>query len=224
VDARVNAPELLENELLKKRPRRVLLGSTTECFQPAERKYRLTHTILEILNRNKVRYSILTRSPLIEDCLSALKEGYCEGVYFTVSNYRENLSALLEPKSASGAVRYRVIERLAQEGVPVVAYVSPVLPVIFEARGVFDLLRGVRMIEFEGLNFNLGNIDEVIKAVGEIYPDVKERYIGMKAEGALYEEVWKSVAETIAAEAKKAKKKYRLHVHGLRGYFNNRYR
>jgi hypothetical protein len=45
----------------------------------------------------------------------------------------------------------------------------------------------------------------------------------MKAEGALYEEVWKSVAETIAAEAKKANKSYQLHIHKLHGYFDNRY-
>ncbi|MFA5362711.1 MAG: hypothetical protein WC335_05630 [Candidatus Omnitrophota bacterium] len=56
VDVRVNAPELLEKELSRKFPKRVLLGSTTECFQPAEREYRLTYKILEILNRNRVCY------------------------------------------------------------------------------------------------------------------------------------------------------------------------
>ncbi len=224
VDARVNAPDLLEKELAAVKPARVLLGSTTECFQPAERTHRLSRRILEILNRHGVRYSILTRSPLILDCVHLLKEGCCEHVYFTAAVCPEELRIRLEPYSASFELRREAMGRLAQEGVPVTAYVSPVLPFVFDARGIFDALSGIAGIEFEGLNFNLGNIEEVIKAVGAVYPEVKERYIAMSTDGAVYEEVWKSIAESIAAEAKKTNMKYRFHVHTLHGYFDNRYR
>ena len=36
LDAKINAPEVLERELKYKRPKRVLLGSTTECFNPPQ--------------------------------------------------------------------------------------------------------------------------------------------------------------------------------------------
>jgi DNA repair photolyase len=224
VDVRVNAPDLLEKELLEKPPKRVLLGSTTECFQQAERKYRLTYKILEILNKNRVRYSILTRSPLILDCLPLLQEGYCEGVYFTIIDYREGLKVLLEPKSASFSVRCQVIERLARDKVPVIPYVSPVLPFIFDAPGLCAAIPETGRIEFEGLNFNLGNIDEVIKAVAAVYPDLKEQYMKMRADVTMYDEVWKSIAEGLVGEARKRGKSFRVHVHRLNAYFENKYR
>lgn len=65
VDIRINAPELLEKELAEKRPKTVLLGSTTECFQPAEKEFQITGKILELLNKHKASYVILTRSPHI---------------------------------------------------------------------------------------------------------------------------------------------------------------
>jgi DNA repair photolyase len=58
VDIRINAPDLLEKEILSKKPKQVLLGSTTECFQPIERKYQLTKRVLEILNKYKIYYVI----------------------------------------------------------------------------------------------------------------------------------------------------------------------
>ena len=101
LDVRINAPELLEAELSLRRPERVLLGSTTECFQTAESRYKVTKKIIEILNRHGVYFTILTRSPLILDYIGLLKEGYCEAIYFTVNNFDSGLKKILEPKSAS---------------------------------------------------------------------------------------------------------------------------
>lgn len=223
VDVRGNAPKLLEKELAKKKPKRVLLGSTTECFQPVERVYRLSRRILEILNENRVYYSILTRSPFILDCLALLKEKYCESVYFTVSDYPQDLKSLLEPNSASFDVRRQAIERLLEEKVPVVPYVSPVLPFIFDARHFCESFYNAGRIEFEGLNFNLGNIEKVIMSVISVYPELKEHYLNMKSDGKIYDTVWETVERTIAGEAEKAGKKYHIYVHGLGAYFNNKY-
>ncbi|MFA5362712.1 MAG: hypothetical protein WC335_05635 [Candidatus Omnitrophota bacterium] len=40
----------------------------------------------------------------------------------------------------------------------------------YRSKGLFSTLRDIDRIEFEGLNFNLGNIYEVIKAVAAVYP------------------------------------------------------
>ena len=75
VDVRVNAPDLLEKELIVRKPKVVLLGSTTECFQPIERRYAVTSKVLGILNKYKVYYIILTRSPDIINYMPLLKAG-----------------------------------------------------------------------------------------------------------------------------------------------------
>ncbi|MBU1062350.1 MAG: hypothetical protein KJ952_06515, partial [Candidatus Omnitrophica bacterium] len=74
VDIRVNAPKLLEKELLLKKPSSVLLGSTTECFQDIEKKYKITKQILEILNRYKVYFTILTRSTYLREYIGLLNK------------------------------------------------------------------------------------------------------------------------------------------------------
>lgn len=56
IDIRINAPELLKKELKLKKVKRVLLGSTTECFQPADFKYKLMEQILNILIDNQVTF------------------------------------------------------------------------------------------------------------------------------------------------------------------------
>lgn len=101
VDIRKNAPDLLEKEIREKKPKTVLLGSTTECFQPVEKKFRLTKRILEILNNHEVPYIILTRSPYIVEYIPLLNQGFCKRIYFTVNNYSDTFKQAIEPKSPS---------------------------------------------------------------------------------------------------------------------------
>ncbi len=87
---------MLEKELAIKKPRTVLLGSTTECFQPVEKEFQLTRKLLEILNKNKVSYVILTRSPCIADYISLLNQGFCRKIYFTVNNFNHSFKQALD--------------------------------------------------------------------------------------------------------------------------------
>ena len=224
VDARINAPEQLEKELSLKKPRRVLLGSTTECFQPIEAKYRLTGRILEILNKNGVYYSILTRSPLIIDYISLLSKGLCEGVYFTINNFDDKLKFLLEPKSPPFQARTNAINKLLEHKIPVIPYLSPVLPRISDTKSIFSVFGGAGRIDFEGLNFNLGNIKEVIGAIGSLYPDRKELYENMATDINIYNAVWDITRKDIMRQAINAKKNHDIYIHQLHSYFNNKYR
>lgn len=208
VDVKVNAPQLLEKELPGKKPRRVLLGSTTECFQPVESRYKITYKILEILNRHKIYYSILTRSPLILEYIPLLKHGYCESIYFTVNMFSDGLKHLLEPKSAPFQVRIDTANRLLEEGLPVIPYLSPLFPYI-------SRFPKLNQVEAEGLNFNLGNIDKVIDAIGSVYPGLKQLYIQMATDAEAYNNVWASI---------KAESNHHIYVHRPNSYFENKYR
>ncbi|MBI5416817.1 radical SAM protein [Candidatus Poribacteria bacterium] len=120
VDIRINAPEQLEKELQLKKPHTVLLGSTTECFQPVEAKYEITKKILEILNDNKIFYVILTRSPYILNYLDLLKKGFCKKIYFTINNFSQEYKSKLEPKSPQFELRVTAINTLLDAGIPVI--------------------------------------------------------------------------------------------------------
>lgn len=223
VDIRINAPELLEKEIASKKPKVVLLGSTTECFQPVERKYRLTGKILEILNKHKVYYVILTRSPYILDYLALLKSGFCSKVYFTVNKFSPEFKHRLEPKSPAFDLRDNTVNVLLDKGIPVVAYFSPLLPWISDIKDLFLRFEKIDAVEFECLNFNLKNINDIIDNIARVSPSLKAKYQKMLTDKQFYNLTWKKIEEDIKSEAVLAKKKYNIFIHSFGDYFKNKY-
>lgn len=223
VDVRLNAPERLEKEILLRKPKCVLLGSTTDCFQPIEEKYGLTKKILEILNTRKVFYSILTRSPLITEYVSLLNKGFCRRIYFTINNLPLALKAVLEPKSPSYETRFKAIGHLLENDIPVIPYFSPFLPWISDGKEMFAKFSQARSIEFEGLNFNLANIDQVMEAIYSVYPELKSKYETLRADKHFYENTWENIRKELGKSAISAKKSYNIHIHHFGDYFKNEY-
>ncbi|MBU1998692.1 MAG: radical SAM protein [Candidatus Omnitrophota bacterium] len=223
VDIRVNAPELLEKEILKKKPKQVLLGSTTECFQPVERKHRITRKILQVLNSYKVNYVILTRSPHILDYLDLLKEGLCKKIYFTVNNFSKAFKYNLEPKSPEFRLREEAVRIMLKENIDVVPYFSPLLPWISDIEDVFGKFEQAAQVEFESLNFNLNNISAIINCIGQVEPLLGLRYERMLKDKEFYQEICERLKTDIAAKAKQAGREYRLYTHNFRDYFKNSY-
>ncbi len=223
VDVRVNAPELLEKEIAKQKPKRVLLGSTTECFQPIEKEYGLTRKILQILNEKGVYFSILTRSPLITEYIDLLKGGFCESVYFTVNSYVRELKDIFEPKSPSFESRVEAVKLLLEAKLPVIPYFSPILPLVSDYTAAFEKFPGAKRIDFEGLNFNLGNINKIIDLILQFDPKLGRIYKRLCAENDFYDTYWGNVKKDIGKEAVKFKKDHNVYIHSLSGYFENSY-
>lgn len=215
VDIRTNAPELLEKEIAKKRPSTVLLGSTTEIFQPIEAKYKLTKRILEILNKHRIYYNILTRSPLAAEYSSILAKGFCKRIYFTINNTPAVLKAKLEPKSPPYQARYKAIRQLFKEGVPVIPSFSPLLPWVSDFKKAFWDFPEANEVGFEGLNLRLGNAEEVINAITSIYPQLKSGYKRLLVDRAFYDAFWSKVKKEIVKEAIKTKKNYDVYIHSF---------
>jgi len=223
VDIRVNAPHLLEKEIALRKPKRVLLGSTTECFQPVEMKYGLTRKLLEILNYHKVYYSILTRSPYITEYAGILKAGYCERIYFTINNMRAEHKLIFEPKSPGFVLREEALNILLDEGLPVVPYFSPILPWISDTTGVFLKFKKAKSIEFECLNFRLKNIGDIIDCAGKISPALRADYETMLKSKEHYSRVGSKIEDDIRKMAREANKNYDIYIHNFGSYFENRY-
>ena len=224
VKVKINAAQVLEEELEIKKPEKVLLGSTTECFQPAERKYRITENILRVLNRHRIKYVILSRSPLIASYLSLLKEGFCEAVYFTVDILPDRMKRKLEPKVPAYPRSLEAMNKLAESGINTIAYFCPVMPGFFES--AFEKIKkasGVEKAEFEIMNFKMAKIDTIIKAVKQLYPDLIARYEKLLRDKDFYEGEMDELKKDIAETGAKHFKLIKIHSHPYQGYFGNLY-
>ncbi|MEM7107416.1 MAG: radical SAM protein, partial [Bacteroidota bacterium] len=71
-----NAAALLEKHLLKKswEPRPIVLSGNTDCYQPLERKLKITRSLLEIFNKYKHPVAIITKNTLLLRDLDILAE------------------------------------------------------------------------------------------------------------------------------------------------------
>jgi len=66
IDVKINAVEILKREIENKKIKRVLLGSTVECYPTLENDFLITQNIIKLLNSKKIPITILTKSCLIK--------------------------------------------------------------------------------------------------------------------------------------------------------------
>lgn len=223
VDVRINGPEQLTKELAHQKISTVLLGSTTECFQPVEQKYGLTKKILGILNEHQISYVILTRSTAILEALPFLDRNLCKKIYFTVNFFDQTFKQALEPKSPDFIARANAIEALSNAGLKVCAYFSPVLPWISDFEKAFRTFPEIEELEFEFLNFRLNHIQEIIMKIGSIHPQIAESYRKMESDKDFFTKVWEDIERRIMTASKNLGKRFKIYKHSFERFFDNRY-
>ncbi len=128
VDIKVNAPEVLRRQVKKKRGGRLLVGTVTDPYQPAEREYQVTRRCLEVLGDGTLDVTLLTRSPLClrdVDIITRI-EGMEVGV--TVTTDRDEMRRLFEPFAPPIESRIEALRTLHGERVRTYAFVGPMLP------------------------------------------------------------------------------------------------
>ena len=152
-----------------------------------------------------------------------LNKGYCKAIYFTINNYDKDLKNKIEPKSPQFMDRLAAIEELHYNKIPVIPSFSPILPFITDLNSIIPSLLKYDTLNFEGLNFNLGNINKVIDTIAEIFPELRQKYLAMLNDNKIYNEIWLSVRKNIEKYAKENKKIYNIYIHGRKDYFNNTY-
>ena len=132
-----NAPELFEEALRKPgyRCEPIALGINTDAYQPIEREQGVVRQLLETALAFNQPLSIITKSGLILRDLDLLTEMASRHLIHTavsVTTLSNDIKRTLEPRTASPATRLKVIRELSAAGVPVMAMVAPVIPLINE--------------------------------------------------------------------------------------------
>ncbi len=135
--AKVNAAERLREALCAPgyAPLLLNIGSATDAYQPAERRLRITRSVLEVLAEANHPFSLITKSSLVErdlDLIAPMAEKGLAAVYVSITTLDAELARKLEPRAAAPHRRLRTLQTLARAGVPVGVSVSPLIPFVNE--------------------------------------------------------------------------------------------
>jgi DNA repair photolyase len=127
------APQLLRRELNRSRwrPESITLSGNTDCYQPAERKFRLTRGLIEVLHEAQHPFEIITKNALVLrdlDLLAPLAARRLTRVNISITTLDPQLARTLEPRTSAPAARLRGVRELAAAGVQVRVMVAPVIP------------------------------------------------------------------------------------------------
>ena len=135
--AKVNAAERLREALSAKgyTPGQLNIGSVTDAYQPAERRLRITRSVIEVLSQARHPFSIITKSSLVErdiDLIAPMAQQRLAAVYVSITTLDAALARKLEPRAAAPHRRLQTIRALSDAGIPVGVSVSPVIPFLNE--------------------------------------------------------------------------------------------
>lgn len=133
VDVKSEAAAILRKELARaktKGPVTLFMSSSTDPYQPAEYKERITRSLLEVMADNPPDFLLLqTRSPLVTRDIDLLQSlGERVRVSMTVETDREDIRKAFSPSAPPIPARLRALRLLADAGVPAQAAVAPLLP------------------------------------------------------------------------------------------------
>src|SRR5262249_26727034 len=112
----------------------IAIGTATDPYQPAERRYGITREMLRIFGtRGSWKVWITTKSDLVArdvDMLAGAAERNRVGVMITVTTLDEKLARAIEPYAPRPSLRLQAIRRLSEAGIPVGVGCSPIMPLI----------------------------------------------------------------------------------------------
>jgi len=165
IGVKINIEEVLRRQLRTINPKRVLLGSTTECFQYIDVKYRLSEKILKTLNEFKTPYTILTKSHLIKDYLPLISENTKNKIYFTLNSAP---ISLLERKAPAQEQRLETIAQIIRRNINLRIHVGPFIPYVSGLKDLLEILpSGVKEVDMELYHHKMGNYEEILKIIAK---------------------------------------------------------
>jgi DNA repair photolyase len=127
------APELFRKFLEKKGwdASIISLSGNTDCYQPAERKFKLTRQLLQIALEYKQPIGMITKNSLVlrdVDILQEMAKHNLCMVYVSINSLNEELRLKMEPRTTTAKQRLKVVEDLTKAGIPVGVMVAPLVP------------------------------------------------------------------------------------------------
>ena len=164
----------------------LVIGTATDPYQPAERQFRLTRRILEVLRSyHGLSIGIITKSSLVTrdlDLLQALAQRHEVTVNISLATADARLARLLELRSPVPAARLRALHRLTQGGIHAGLLVAPIIPgVTDDWAGLARLMEaakeaGARYVVGSALRLGPAARHRFLPFLTKEFPALAERY------------------------------------------------
>jgi DNA repair photolyase len=126
----------------RKRGESIWIGTATDPYQPAERRFRITRGMLEVLSDERgLDVGITTKSDLVgrdADLLARIAEHNSVRVHVSITTLDDALARLIEPRAPRPALRLGAVRKLSQAGIPVSVLAHPVMPLINDSEKSLD--------------------------------------------------------------------------------------
>jgi DNA repair photolyase len=122
----------------------IAIGTATDPYQPAERRFHRTRQALEVFAQHRgLGLSITTKSDLITRDISLLQEiakRNSVSVNITITTLDASLARLLEPRAPRPELRLKAVQAIAEAGIPVGVFPNPIMPLITDQPERLDRL------------------------------------------------------------------------------------
>jgi DNA repair photolyase len=140
-----HAAELLRRDLRKVKPgEEIAVGTATDPYQPAERRFSVTRTVMEVFaERGGLDIGIVTKSDLVLRDTELLREVARRNKLFvnlTITTLNTELARILEPRAPRPDLRMKAVQQLNRAGVPAGVICAPVIPGITDSATDLDAL------------------------------------------------------------------------------------
>ncbi|MEO1514336.1 MAG: PA0069 family radical SAM protein [Bacteroidota bacterium] len=180
------AAELLEEKMKSPRWKAapIMLSGNTDCYQPVERKLKVTRSLLDVLWRYRHPVGIITKNSLILrdlDLLQQLSEHNLVRVCISLTTLDDHLRQFMEPRTASVRARLKTIKILSDHGIPVTVMMAPVIPGLTDHE-IFDLLQAAAEAGAESASYGIVRLNGDVASIFEDwirknYPDRSDKII-----------------------------------------------
>jgi DNA repair photolyase len=130
---KLRAAELFREWLARDQwqPESIGFSGVTDCYQPAERHFRLTRGCLEVALEACQPVTIITKNALVArdlDLLRTMAEQNLVQVHMSITTLERDLARAMEPRTSTPEARLRTIRELSDAGVNTGVMVAPIIP------------------------------------------------------------------------------------------------
>lgn len=205
-----NVKETLERQFSNKnwKAMPIMLAGNTDCYQPIERKLKITRGILETCLKYKHPVGVITKNTLVTrdiDIMQELAKQNLVHVMISITGLDEGTRLLLEPRTATYKGRLAAIRKLSEAGIPVGVMVAPIIPGLNN----HEIPNVIEQAALNGASNAGYTIVRLNGAIGEIFRDWL-----FKAYPDRANKIWNQICECHGGDVKDSRFGTRMHGEG----------
>jgi DNA repair photolyase len=145
----------------------IMLSGNTDCYQPAERKYKITRELLDLCLQYRNPVGIITKNSLITrdlDILNKMAKLNLIHVVLSITTLDESLRSILEPRTSSTKNKLKAIKQLTENNIPVSVMMAPIIPSINDNE-IMSLAKVVSEAGAQRLNYTIVRLNGCVETV-----------------------------------------------------------